>query len=42
MTPRLGFATERQTALTLAAISALLTVLITAPALVAAALAAGQ
>jgi hypothetical protein len=33
---RLGFTTERQTVLTLAALSALLTLVLTAPALVAA------
>jgi hypothetical protein len=33
---RLGFTTERQTVLTLAALSALLTIVLTAPALVAA------
>ena len=33
---RLGFGTERQTVLTLAALSALLTLVLTAPALVAA------
>ena len=33
---RLGFSTERQTVLTLAALSALLTAVLTAPALVAA------
>ena len=33
---RLGFTTERQTVLTLAALSALLTMVLTAPALVAA------
>lgn len=38
MTSRFGFETERQTTLTLAAVSAALTAILTAPALVAVAL----